>query len=65
MGVDIAKFVHDTAGKILSLSWTCALISSLGWLLLTSGNQKKKRREELENEMLEYFRRQKEKENLD
>lgn len=65
MNADCTQFIHDCAGDILSISWMTALFSSLVCLLLTATNQKKKRREELENEMLDYFRRQKEKENLE
>lgn len=62
MEVNSGNFIHDCAGDILSISWKVASFSSLGWLLLTAGSRKRKRREELEDSMTEYFRKQNEKE---
>jgi len=59
MGVsNIGKFIHDCTEDIISLSALAGGISAVLWIILTAHAQKKKKKEELENEMLEYFRKQ-------
>lgn len=59
MGVrNVGKFIHDCSDDISSMSVLAGGISSVLWL--AARGQKKKKKEELENEMLEYFRKQNE-----
>lgn len=61
MGVsNVGKFIHDCADDISSISILVGGISSVIWLILAASGHKKKEKEELENEMLEYFRKQNE-----
>lgn len=62
MGHNPAKFIRGCIEDISSMSMLIGGICSVFWLIATSASQKRRKREELENEMLEYFRRQKEKE---
>ena len=63
MGVDnLGKFLHDCGTDILSFSILLAGISSVVWLILAARGIKKKKREDLEDAMMEYFRKQNEKE---
>lgn len=57
---NVGKFIHDCSDDISSMSVLAGGISSVLWLILTARGQKKKKKEELENEMLEYFRKQNE-----
>ena len=62
MGVsNIGKFLRDCGGDIFSYSIFGAFLMSLFWLIGAASSQKRKKREALEDEMREYFRRQKEK----
>ncbi len=62
MGViNVGKFINDCTDDISSMSVLAGGLSSVIWLILASRGQKKKKKEELENEMLKYFRRQNEK----
>lgn len=66
MGVDnIGKFLRDCSDDILQMSIMAAGISSVIYLILAARGQKRKKREELEDAMTEYFRRQNEKEQAD
>lgn len=58
MGLNSAKFIRDCFDDISSISVLSGGISSVLWLILAARGQKKKKKEELENEMLEYFRKQ-------
>lgn len=59
MGVsNVGKFIHDCSADISSMSVLAGGITSVLWLILAAHGQKKKKKEELENEMLEYFRKQ-------
>ena len=63
MGVDnLGKFLHECGSDILSFSIFMAGISSVVWLILAARGIKKKKREDLEDAMMEYFRKQNEKE---
>ena len=62
MGVsNIGKFIRDCSDDISSMSVLVGGICSVLWIILTSRAQKKKKKEKLENEMLEHFRSQNEK----
>lgn len=62
MGVgNVGKFIHDCSDDISSMSVLAGGICSVFWIILTARAQKKKNKEDLENEMLEYFRSQNEK----
>lgn len=63
MGVsNIGKFIHDCSDDISSMSVLAGGISSVIWLALAAVGRKRRRREELEDAMTEYFRKQSEKE---
>lgn len=62
MGVsNIGNFLRDCGGDIFSYSIFGAFLMSLFWLIGAASSQKRKKREALEDEMREYFRRQNEK----
>ncbi|MDE7385965.1 MAG: hypothetical protein K2N28_02380 [Muribaculaceae bacterium] len=60
LSVNPIDFVHQCSEDIYSFSLYAGLIGALGWLILADRGLKKKKKEELENEMLEYFRKQNE-----
>lgn len=63
MGVNSVKFIHDCSEDIASLSTLTGGLGSVIWLLIAAASQKRRKREELEDAMTEYFRKQNEKEN--
>lgn len=58
MGLNSAKFMHDCSDDISSMSVLAGGICSVIWLVLASIGRKRRKREELEDAMTEYFRRQ-------
>lgn len=58
---NIGKFLRDCGGDIFTASIFIAFLMSLFWLIGAASSQKRKKREALEEEMREYFRRQNEK----
>lgn len=58
---NIGKFLRDCSSDIFSTSIFIAFLMSLFWLIGAASSQKRKKREALEDEMREYFRRQNEK----
>lgn len=58
---NIGKFLSDCSSDIFSTSIFIAFLMSLFWLIGAASSQKRKKREALEDEMREYFRRQNEK----
>lgn len=63
MGVNSVKFIRDFSEDISSLSVFMGGLSSMIWLLIAAFSRKRRKREELEDAMTEYFRKQAEKEN--
>ncbi|WP_290464497.1 hypothetical protein [Bacteroides acidifaciens] len=58
MGVShVGKFIYDCSDDISSMSLLAGGVCSVLWIILIARAQKKKNKEELENEMLEYFRK--------
>lgn len=58
MGVsDVGKFIYDCSDDISSMSLLAGGVCSVLWIILIARAQKKKNKEELENEMLVYFRK--------
>lgn len=56
MGVgNVGKFIYDCSDDISSMSILAGGVCSVLWIILIARAQKKK--EKLENEMLEYFRK--------
>lgn len=58
---NIGEFIHDCYEDINSMALLAGGIGAPVWLILTDRGLKKKKKEELENEMFEYFRKQNEK----
>lgn len=59
-GANPAKFIHDCSDDIASMSLLAGGIGSVIWLLLAAHGRKRRKREELEDAMTEYFRKQNE-----
>lgn len=58
MGVShVGKFIYDCSDDISSMSLLAGGVCSVLWIILIARAQKKKNKEELENEMLVYFRK--------
>ena len=58
MGVNhVGKFIYDCSDDISSMSLLAGGGCSVLWIILIARAQKKKNKEELENEMLVYFRK--------
>lgn len=58
MGVNhVGKFIYDCSDDISSMSLLAGGVCSVLWIILIARAQKKKNKEELENEMLVYFRK--------
>lgn len=58
MGVShVGKFIYDCSDDISSMSLLAGEVCSVLWIILIARAQKKKNKEELENEMLVYFRK--------
>lgn len=58
MGVShVGKFIYDCSDDIFSMSLLAGGVCSVLWIILIARAQKKKNKEELENEMLVYFRK--------
>ena len=60
MSVDISKFIQECGREILQTSFIIGLISSGVWVLASDISRKRRKREELEDAMTEYFRKQNE-----
>lgn len=54
---NVIKFIYDCSDDISSMSILAGGVCSVLWVILIARAQKKKNKEELENEMLEYFRK--------
>lgn len=61
MGLNAAKFIHDCSEDISSMSVLLGGICSFLWLVFSAIGRKRRKREELEDAMTEYFRKQNEK----
>ncbi|MBD5326202.1 MAG: hypothetical protein HDS04_05940 [Bacteroides sp.] len=62
MGVNPTEFIRDCREDISSMSVLSGGISSVCWPLVTSISRKRRKREELEDAMTEFFRKQAKKE---
>lgn len=58
---NIGQFLRDCGGNIFSTAIFIAFLMSLFWLIGAASGHKRRKREALEEEMREYFRRQNEK----
>lgn len=58
MGVShVGKFIYDCSDDISLMSLLAGGVCSVLWIILIARAQNKKNKEELENEMLEYFQK--------
>lgn len=61
MGYSCIKFIHACIKDISSMSMLSGGVCSMLWPLLAVASRKRRKREELEDAMTEYFRKQAEK----
>lgn len=61
MGLSAAKFIHDCSEDISSMSILLGGICSFLWLVVSAIGRKRRKREELEDAITEYFGKQNEK----
>lgn len=61
MGLNAVKFIRDCSEDISALSVLGGGICSFLWLILAAVGRKRRKREEFEDAMTEYFRKQAEK----
>lgn len=62
MGLNSAKFMHDCSEDISSMSVLAGGLCSVIWLLISAASYKRRKHEELEDAMTQYFRKQIERE---
>lgn len=65
MNIDVSKFIHECGREILQTSFIIGLISSGVWVLASDISRKRRKREELEDAMTEYFRKKIEDDKVD
>lgn len=58
MGLNFTRFIQDCNKDIFSLSILIGGLSGIIWLLVASASQKRRKHEELEDAMIEYFLKQ-------
>lgn len=61
LGLNAAKFIHDCSEDIAPMSLLTGSICGFLWLIFSAAGRKRRKREELEDAMTEYFRKQNEK----
>lgn len=60
-GLDAIRFIRECNDEIASMSMFSGSVSIFAWLILSAIGRKRRKREELEDAMTEYFRKQNEK----
>lgn len=61
MGLDTIRFIRECNDDIVSMSLLAGSMCSFLWLIFSAAGRKRRKREELEDAMTEYFRKQAEK----